>query len=128
MLDGQPAARAGLKRNDVIVELNGAPVADMQKFRLQVADMPVGSRINLVVLRDGRRLPVTLTLAERTDAAVARSRPSGGDEPAPAPGGLRVRDLTPEEKDRCLRAVGGDRDRGRRTAAPRRSRGCSRAT
>ena len=98
VLDGQPAARAGLKRNDVIVELNGAPVADMQKFRLRVADMPVGSRIRLVVLREGRRLPITLTLVERTDAAVALSQPSGGVETAPAPGGLRVRDLSPEEK------------------------------
>lgn len=98
VLDGQPAARAGLQRNDVIVELNGAPVADMQKFRLQVADMPVGSRIKLVVLRDGRRLPVTLTLAERTVATVARVQPSGDDGTVPAPGGLRVRDLTPEEK------------------------------
>lgn len=98
VLDGQPAARAGLKRNDVIIELNGAPVTDMQKFRLRVADMPVGSRINLVVLRDGRRLPVTLTLVERTDTAVARVQPSGGDGTVPAPGGLRVRDLTSEEK------------------------------
>ena len=98
VLDGQPAARAGLKRNDVIVELNGSPVTDMQKFRLRVADMPVGSRIQLVVLRDGRRLPITLTLAERTDAAVARSQPSGEEEAVPAPGGLRVRELTPQEK------------------------------
>jgi serine protease Do len=95
---GQPAALAGLKRNDVIVELNGAPVEDMQKFRLRVADMPVGSRINLVVLRDGRRLPITLTLAERTDAAVAQVQPSDDDGTVPASGGLRVRNLTPEEK------------------------------
>jgi serine protease Do len=95
---GQPAALAGLKRNDVIVELNGALVTDMQKFRLRVADMPVGSRINLVVLREGRRLPITLTLAERTDAAVAEVQPSGEDGTVLAPGGLRVRDLTPEEK------------------------------
>ena len=70
----------------------------MQKFRFQVADMPVGSRIHLVVLREGRRLPITLTLAERTDAAVAQVQPSGGEGTVPVPGGLRVRDLTPEEK------------------------------
>ena len=98
VLDGQPAARAGLKRNDVIVELNHAPVTEMQKFRLRVADMPVGSRINLVVLREGRRLPVTLTLVERTDEAVAAAQPSIEDGTMPAPGGLRVRDLTSEEK------------------------------
>jgi serine protease Do len=98
VLDGRPAARAGLQRNDVIVELNGAPVTDMQKFRFRVADMPVGSRIHLVVLREGRRLPITLTLAERTDEAVAGARPSGEEGTVPAPGGLRVRDLTSEEK------------------------------
>jgi serine protease Do len=98
VLDGQPAARAGLRRNDVIVELNGESVTDMQKFRLRVADMPVGSRIQLAVLRDGHRLPVTLTLVERTDAVVARSQPSVVDGTVLAPGGLRVRDLTPEEK------------------------------
>jgi serine protease Do len=98
VLDGRPAARAGLKRNDVIVELDGAPVTDMQKFRFKVADMPVGSRIHLVVLREGRRLPITLTLAERTDAAVAQVQPSGGEGTVSVPGGLRVRDFTPEEK------------------------------
>jgi serine protease Do len=98
VLEGKPAAQAGLKRNDVIVELNGAPVTDMQKFRFRVADMPVGSRINLVVLRDGHRVPVTLTLAERSDNAVAGARPSGEDGTVHALGGLRVRDLTPEEK------------------------------
>jgi len=98
VLDGKPAARAGLKRNDIIVELDGAAVTDMQKFRFRVADMPVGSRINLVVLREGRRLPITLTLAERTDEALAGAQPSGEDGTVPAPGGLRVRDLTSEEK------------------------------
>ncbi len=96
--DGMPAARAGLRRNDVIVEFNGQPVTDMQKFRIKVADMPVGSRVNLVVLRDGRRVPVTMTLAERTDAAVAQSRPTAPGRENETLGGLRVRDLTPDER------------------------------
>jgi len=99
VVGGQPAARAGLKRNDVIVELNGRPVTDLQKFRLQVADMPVGSRVSLVVLRDGRRLPVTLALGDRPDAAVAQSQPADRGGPGSAPGGLQVRELTAAERD-----------------------------
>jgi len=105
VLKGQPADRAGLRRNDVIVELNGDPVTEMQKFRIRIADMPVGSRIQLVVLRDGRRVPIGLTLAERTDAAVAQSVPAGGDE-GPLFAGLRVRDLTAAEKDEAGVAAG----------------------
>jgi serine protease Do len=98
VIEGQPAQRAGLKRNDVIVELNGEPVTEMQKFRIRVADMPVGSRVQLVVLRDGKRVPISLTLAERTDETVAQVAPNGGGDAA-SPGGLRVRDLTAAERD-----------------------------
>jgi serine protease Do len=38
VLKDQPAERAGLRRNDVIVEFDGQPVTDLQKFRLRVAD------------------------------------------------------------------------------------------
>jgi serine protease Do len=98
VLPGQPGERAGLKRNDVVVELNGQPVADMQKFRLKVADMSVGSRIQLVVVRDGRRLPVTLTLTERTDAVVARNVAPGGEDSSAVMVGLKVRALSADER------------------------------
>ncbi len=100
VLDGQPADRAGIKRNDIIVAMNDRPVTDMQKFRLEIADMPVGSRVRLVVLRDGKRVPLTMALGERTDAALAQAqRPAPGGEPGgSALGGLRVRDLTADEK------------------------------
>ena len=98
VLDGQPAARAGLRRNDVIVEFDGKPVTDMQKFRLEIADRPVGTRVALVVLREGHRVPLTLTLAERTDAALAQSTPQPGADQGVVPGGISVRDLTADER------------------------------
>jgi len=101
VLEGQPADRAGLKRNDVIVEFNGRPVTDTQKFRLEVADMPVGSRVRLVVLRDGTRVPVTMTLGERTDTALAQAQRPGEGGGGAVLGGLQVRDLTPDERARA---------------------------
>jgi len=106
VLDGQPASRAGLKRNDVIVEFNGQPVTDMQKFRLKVADMAIGTRVNLVVLREGRRVPLTMTLVERTDTVVAQNAPVPGGGDSPVPGGLRVRDLTADERSNGSIATG----------------------
>jgi Do/DeqQ family serine protease len=98
VMRGQPAERAGLQRNDVIIEYDGQPVSDLQKFRLKVADTPVGRRVPVVVLRDGKRVTVNVTLAARDEQIVAAAgRPT---EPSreEAPAGLTVRELTAEEK------------------------------
>jgi serine protease Do len=94
---GFPADRAGLRRNDVIVEYDGQPVTDMSKFRIRVADTSPGKRASVVVLRDGKRVPVSVTLAERTPEAVAAvaQRPAAPTSEVLA--GLTVRDLTDEE-------------------------------
>ena len=97
----QPADRAGLKRNDVIVEFDGKPVTDMQKFRLRVADMPVGTRVPMVVLRDGKRVPTTITLIDRDQNVLAQAQraPGGGSgDGTETLAGLTVRGLTTEEK------------------------------
>ena len=94
---GYPAEKAGLKRNDVIVEYEGEKVTDRTKFRLRVADTAPGKRASIVVLRDGKRVPITVTLGERTPEAIA----AAALRPAPAESdaieGITVRDLTPEE-------------------------------
>ncbi|HEY3215630.1 MAG TPA: Do family serine endopeptidase [Candidatus Eisenbacteria bacterium] len=98
VVENQPAARAGLKRNDVIVEFDGQPVTDLQKFRLRVADTPVGKRVPIVVLREGKRMNFTVTLGDRTIAAGGRRDEQPVPERSEGLGGLSVRDLTPEEK------------------------------
>jgi Do/DeqQ family serine protease len=101
VLEGQPADRAGLKRNDVIVEFQGRPVTDMQKFRLDVADSPSGRQVELAVLRDGQRRVLKVTLADR-DKVLATAVPAqggGAPEQANEPAvGLRVRGL--DDSDR----------------------------
>jgi serine protease Do len=111
VMDNSPAARAGIKRNDVIIELDGQPVSDLQKFRLRVSDMPAGRSVPVVVLRDGKRMSFNVTLDDRdkllsnnTDgSAVSPSEPA---EPVKAMAGLQVRDLTPEEKAKVKLTAG----------------------
>src|SRR5262249_52530212 len=105
VLKDQPAERAGLRRNDVIVEFDGQPVTDLQKFRLRVADTAVGRRVPIVVLRDGKRISTAVTVGPRDQNVVASNDGGNGGGPAPAEpakaadiSGLRVRDMTPEEK------------------------------
>ena len=70
VLKDQPTARAGLQRNDVIVEFDGQPVTDPQKFRLRVADTAAGRRVPITVLRDGKRVSLTVTLGPRDQNVV----------------------------------------------------------
>lgn len=59
---GTPAARAGLRAGDVIVELNGRKVTDSRHFRLMVAQTPPGTKVTLKLLRDGKERSLTATL------------------------------------------------------------------
>src|SRR6185436_21115507 len=63
-----PAARAGVKRGDVVVELDGAAVADSNSLRNHVARMQPGSTVRLKVLRDGQAHDLTAKLAELKSA------------------------------------------------------------
>src|SRR5439155_27134800 len=75
-------------------------VSDLPKFRLKVADTKIGSHIPITVLRDGKRIPITVTLSERPkDGGEAQVQPKGGEQDEPAAmAGIRVRELTAEEK------------------------------
>ena len=96
VIKGSPAEKAGLQRNDVVVELNGQPVTDLQKFRLKVADTPSGTVVRLVVLRDGKRVPASVTLTDRDDNVVAgrQTPPASTDE---SQIGMTVRELNADE-------------------------------
>ena len=92
-----PAERAGIQRNDVIVDLNGAPVADSDKFRFRIADTPAGTKIRLGILRDGKKQTLEVTLADReTMLANNQAAPQVNTEGPSA--GFAVRDLTAAEK------------------------------
>ena len=98
---GTPADRAGLKRNDIVVEFDGQSVTDREKFRLRVADTPPGKKVPIVVLRDGKRLSLTVGLIDRDEKVLAQDlNPTNPSElpQAQAQGGLAVRELTGEEK------------------------------
>jgi serine protease Do len=97
VVKGLPADKAGLRRNDVIVEYEGEPVNDVAKFRLKVADSPPGKRASIVVLRDGKRVPITVTLAERTPEMLAAATPPATPPASEALAGVAVRDLTEDE-------------------------------
>jgi serine protease Do len=69
MEDG-PAAAAGLKQGDVILEFDGKPVEDSAALPLLVARTPVGRKVEVKVIRDGEPKTLTVTIAELKDEEV----------------------------------------------------------
>ncbi len=64
VMNNTPASRAGLKNGDVILEIDGKKVEDVQSFRITIASLPVGKTISLKVFRDGKEKNVQVTVGE----------------------------------------------------------------
>jgi len=65
IVSGTPAARADIRSGDVIVMFNGKPPGSAEKLRYTVAEMRVGKKVLIVVLRGGKRVKLTVTIGER---------------------------------------------------------------
>jgi serine protease Do len=62
---GSPAARAGLRPGDVVISLDGAPVAGRRDLVRGVAAMAPGRQARLTLLREGRRQDVAVQIGRR---------------------------------------------------------------
>ncbi|PWC11300.1 serine endoprotease DegP [Brenneria corticis] len=76
------AAEAGIKAGDVIVTLNGKAIGSFAALRAQVGSLPVGSKVSLGLLRDGKPLTVNVTLQQSSQAQVASGNLYSGIEGA----------------------------------------------
>jgi len=63
--EGSPAAVAGLRPGDVVVEFDGNPIADIYAYTYALQAKQAGDVVEIVVERDGERVTVTATLGER---------------------------------------------------------------
>ena len=96
---GSPAERAGLRPYDVIVELDGREIVTNEELIRDVSGRQPGTVVRLDVVRDRRRFPVPVKLAERPQRGDERELGIVGNRrprPQPAlesPLGLAVREL-----------------------------------
>ena len=64
VLPDSPAAKAGLKQNDVVSEINGQRVEGTAQFRRMIHEIPAGRPVQLTVWRDGRSQTISATLGK----------------------------------------------------------------
>jgi len=64
-LENGPAAKAGVREGDVVLEYNGSPVEGAEQFARMVRETPAGRTVKLTVWRNGAPQTVMVTVGER---------------------------------------------------------------
>ena len=82
VLPKSAAAKAGVKAGDVIVSMNGRPISSFAAFRADVSSEPVGTKITLGLLRDGKSVSVDVVLEQSTQSQLDSSNILPGIEGA----------------------------------------------
>ncbi len=104
---GTPAAKAGLRSGDVIVEFDGKPVKSPKNLTEFVAETPVGKVVPLKYVRDGKMEIASVKIAERPhDTEIAKGEGAEDNQPT-GKLGISVSPVTPELARELKLRVGG---------------------
>jgi serine protease Do len=92
VFEKDPAASAGIKPGDIIVNIDGSPVDSPNKLSRLIGALTPGETAHIEVVRDGNRLVLNIPLSERRDAMLASATPQTKTD---VKLGLDVQDVTP---------------------------------
>lgn len=98
---GGPAEKAGVRRGDVIIKVDGKPIANSRDVQRQVLTHGVGDGVALDVWRDGKMVAINAKAGELSPED--SSSPGQAEEETSSPRaklGLSLQALTPQLADR----------------------------
>ncbi|HWU48567.1 MAG TPA: Do family serine endopeptidase [Asticcacaulis sp.] len=107
---GGPADKAGMQPGDIVRTVNGAEVKSPTDLTRRIADVQVGDKVNVGVLRGGKMVSLTITAALRPSEDQLSSLLNGGkpgDDNSAGPNapagaapviGLSVKAITPDAR------------------------------
>ncbi|MEW6774895.1 MAG: DegQ family serine endoprotease [Bdellovibrionota bacterium] len=102
VFEDSPAQKAGFEPQDVIVDYDGKPIRSVNDLPRLVADTPVGTKVKISVLRDGKRKTLDPVIAQQEGEEVAQAEGEQnpewkGEQDNPLEKyGLRAQTLTPQ--------------------------------
>ncbi|HZU87990.1 MAG TPA: DegQ family serine endoprotease [Stellaceae bacterium] len=92
-----PAAKAGIKSGDVIVAAKGHDIKTVQDLPPIVAESPVGSKLPLEVVRNGKKMALQATVGAMPNHQQASAEQTPAPPSAPASAlGIQLAPLTPQ--------------------------------
>lgn len=73
VLDDSPASKAGIEAGDIIISIDGKPTLTTSQLRNAVGHKLIGSKIDIVILRDGKKKTLSSSIGERQNTAIGKS-------------------------------------------------------
>lgn len=67
------AEKAGIKAGDVILSMNGKPISSFASFRADIGTLPIGTKVTLGLLREGKPMNVDVTIEQSTQTPKVES-------------------------------------------------------
>lgn len=92
--EGSPAAKADIRRGDIIVSFDGKPVKEMDQLPRMVAAIEVGKKAKVGLVREGKPVDVEVTIGEIAEEKVREAENAAPEVEKTL--GLVVRNITPE--------------------------------
>lgn len=97
VIEGRAAAKGGVEEEDVVLEIDGKKVRDSTELKSIIGRTAPGTKIELLLLRNGKEKRLKVELEALTEEALAASGTGRhGGQADPGKLGLAVQDLTPE--------------------------------
>ena len=87
-----PAAKAGLKPGDVVLQLNGTPVESIEALDYRMATLSIGTKANFAILSKGQQATMEIALERAPEGAKASEVTLHGRSPF---SGAKVAELSP---------------------------------
>lgn len=74
---GSAAEKAGLQRDDVIIEIDGHPVTEAGSFRSRIASTAPGTSIKLTLIRGGEQMEKAVDVGKKEESGVTMNETTG---------------------------------------------------
>jgi serine protease Do len=98
---GSPAQKAGVRRGDVVVKIDGQPVETTGHFRNAIAGGGASKNVSLELYRDGKLTTLSVALGEmRQDKTIASGPSNNSGSAGGGLDGLSLSELTPDVRQR----------------------------
>ena len=97
---GRAAEKAGVKRDDIVLEVDGQPVHNAVDLRSLIGSTAPGVEVELLVLRDDEQKRIKVELEALTEEVLASTAGSRDSNEARGPLGIRVENLKDEWAER----------------------------
>jgi serine protease Do len=97
---GKPADKAGIQPGDVVVAIDGRKINNNRELIDYISYLPVGTKVNIELIRNGQHKTVTATTATRVEQGedTDETPSDNGAEPSKNRLGVSVQEVTPQTR------------------------------